>query len=133
MSQPLDDICIILVTWDPPANSNPSDIAQYNIIVNVTSQNITADSTSSCVHFLRVPNCRDASGVRIQVAAVNRFGCEGPNVEVQASLLHITAEGGSAPTSSKYLKVNVSSYAVPSLKAIIVYCTGTYTSYNTII
>ena len=89
-----------MVTWDPPANSNPSDIAQYYIVVNVTSQNITADSTSSCVHFLHVPNCRDAGGVRIQVAAVNRFGCEGPNVEVQASLLHTTTEGGSASTSS---------------------------------
>ena len=43
--QPLDNICIILVTWNPPANSNPSDIAQYNIIVSVASQNITADST----------------------------------------------------------------------------------------
>ena len=106
--QPLDNICIILVTWDPPANSNPSDIARYNIIiVNVTSQNITADSTSApSVHFLHIiPNCHN-DDVYIQIAAVNHFGCEGPNVEVQASLLFTTTEGGSASTSSKYLKVN---------------------------
>ena len=75
--------------------------------------------------MLHVPNCRDADDVCIQVAAVNRFGCEGPNVEVQASLLHTTAEGGSASTSSKYLKVNIISkfvYAMSSLKAIVVCC-----------
>ena len=101
ISHPLDTICIILVTWDPPANSNPSDIAQYNIIVNVTSQNITAVSTSSSVHFHHIPNCHN-NDVYIQIAAVNHFGCEGPNVEVQTSLLHTTTEVGSASTSSKY-------------------------------
>ena len=73
---------------------------------------------------LCIPNCRN-DDVCIQVAAVNRFGCEGPNVEVQASPLHTTAEGGSASTSSKYYINSKFFYAVPSLKAIIVYCTCT--------
>ena len=96
--------------WDPPADSNPSDIDQY--IVNVTSQNILADTVFSAIHVLRVPECDD--DIRIQVAAVNHFGCEGPNVEVQPSLLDIptapsenktasaTVQGGSASTSSRY-------------------------------
>ena len=106
-----ENICIILVQWDPPANTDQSDIDQY--IVNVTSRNIQADAVLSAIHVLPVPECDD--DIRIQVAAVNHFGCEGPNVEVQPSLLDdiptapsengtasTTVQGGSASTSSKY-------------------------------
>ena len=118
--RPLDNICIILVTWSPPANSDPSDVDQY--IVYVPSRNIRDDISSSTLITLTVPNCGD--DVRIQVAAVNRVGCVGMNSsEVQPSLLDIpaipatteggsnaTTEGGSASASisSKYLKVIVS-------------------------
>ena len=108
ISERIEDNCAILVTWDPPANTDQSDINHY--IVNVTSQNIPAFYVSSAIAILRVPNCRD--DIRIQVTAVNRIGCMGQNFEVQASLLDIPAastedeptsatEGGSASTSSK--------------------------------
>ena len=95
ISQLLDTICIILVTWDPPANSDLSDIAQYNsIILSVTSRNITVESNisaSESVHSLCVPNCRDMDDVSIQVAAVNQYGCKGPIVEVQATAASCTS------------------------------------------
>ena len=104
-----ENICIILVQWDPPANFDPSDIGQYR--VSVTPQGIV-DFEFSAISVLRVPNCHD-DDTRIQVAAVNRFGCVGMNSsEVQPSLLddipNATADGASTPAaSSKYFKVHV--------------------------
>jgi hypothetical protein len=106
-SSPVDNICIILVTWDPPANSDESDVDQY--IVYVPSRNIR-DVSSSTISTFTVPNCGEDT--RIQVAAMNRFGCVGmTSSEVQLALLDIptvptevgssTTEDGSAPTSSK--------------------------------
>ena len=119
ISPSVDNICIILVTWGPPANSDGSDINQY--IVYVPSRNIRDDVFTSTISALTVPNCID--DIRIQVAAVNHFGCVGMNSsEVQPSGLDIiptdtptedgsatttdggsamTTEGGSASTSSK--------------------------------
>ena len=93
ISQLIDNNCIILVAWSPPANSNGSDINQY--IVYVPSRNIRNDIFSSTLSTLTVPNCRD--GIGIQVAAVNRFGCVGLNSsKVQPSLLDIPT----APTEN---------------------------------
>ena len=91
----IDNNCIILVEWDPPASSNGSDIDRY--IVYVPSRSIT-DTESSTITVLSVPNCRDADV--ILVAAVNRFGCVGPNSpKVQPNLFFDgnaqTTEGGS--------------------------------------
>ena len=112
ISRPLDTICIILVEWDPPANSDPSDIDQY--IIYVPSRNIRDDVSSSSLSTLTVRNCGD--DIHIQVAAVNRVGCVGMNSsEVQLVLLDIPtvpnengsstieggSEGGSTLTSSK--------------------------------
>jgi hypothetical protein len=108
ISRPRDDICIILVQWDPPpANSDVSEIGQY--IVYVPSRNIRVVSTST-VSTLTVTNCGD--NVRIQVAAMNHIGCVGLNSsEVQPLLLDIptvptedgssTTGGGPTPTSGK--------------------------------
>ena len=104
MLWPRDNICTILVTWDPPANSDASDIAQY--VVYVQSQNISSSSSSI---NLTLSNCGD--DVRVQVAAVNRVGCVGMNSsEVLPILLDMptapaTTESGSASTSSKHLKI----------------------------
>ena len=88
VSPPIENVCIILVTWDPPANSDRSDIDRY--IVYVPSRNI-ADIESSAISVLRILNCRD--DIRIQVAAVNLFGCVGLNSsEVQPSLSFDTAQ-----------------------------------------
>jgi hypothetical protein len=115
ISRPRDDLCIILVTWDPPANGDVSDIDQY--IVYVPSRNIRDNISSSTISTVTVPNCGD--DIRVQVAAVNRVGCVGMNSsEVQPVLLAIptvptedgpsttgggsgTTEGGSTSTSSK--------------------------------
>ena len=100
-------ICIILVTWDPPANSDTSDIGQY--IVYVPSRNIRDDVSSSTITTLTVSNC--GVDTRVQVAAVNSVGCIGLNSsEVPPVLLddipNATAEGASTPAaSSKYFKV----------------------------
>ena len=107
VSRRLDNICIILVEWDPPANSDAADIGQY--IVYIPSRN-TRDVSSSTISTLAVPNCGD--DIRIQVAAVNRFGCVGMNSsEIQLTLLDIpiaptlggsaTTEGGSTSSSGK--------------------------------
>ena len=107
ISPPIGDTCIILVTWDPPANTDESNIDHY--IVYVPSRNIMNDIFfSSTISTLTVPNCHD--GVRIQVAAMNRFGCRGPYHEVKPSQLEVptvptgngsasTTEGG--PAASK--------------------------------
>ena len=104
ISRPIDTLCIILVQWDPPANSDASDIDQY--IVYVPSRNIEVTvSSSSPLTTLTVMNCGD--DIRIQVAAVNR-GCVGMNSsEVPLILLDIpnasttngsgTTEVGSTP------------------------------------
>jgi hypothetical protein len=106
ISRPVDNICIIMVQWDPPAIGDASDIGQY--IVYVPSRNIRDDiSYSFTLTTLMVPNCGD--DIRVQVAAVNRVGCLGMNSsEVQPILLDIPTapiENGSAPTSSKHLKI----------------------------
>jgi hypothetical protein len=87
------------VTWDPPANSDASDVDQY--IVYVPSRNIR-DVSPSTISTLTVPNCGEDTSVL--VAAVNRIGCVGMNSsQVQLSLLNIPmATTGSVPTSSKY-------------------------------
>ena len=78
----IENLCIILVTWAPPAGSDESDIDHY--IVYVPSRNILINE-SSTLTVLRIPNCHEDDG--ILVAAVNRFGCVGPNSsEVQPSL-----------------------------------------------
>ena len=118
ISRPRDNICIILVTWDPPANSDPSDIDQYRVYV--PSRNIS-DISSSTISTLTVPNC--GNDILVQVAAVNRIGCVGMNSsEVQLTRLDIpttsngngsatteggstTAEGRSVQTSSKWKKI----------------------------
>ena len=121
ISRPLDNLCIILVTWAPPTNVDPSDIDQY--IVYIPSQSIKMTvSSSSILSTLTVPNCGD--DIRVQVAAVNRDGCIGMNSsEVQPTLLDIptastsngnesatteggstTTERGSIQTSSKWKK-----------------------------
>ena len=101
ISQPSDGICIILVTWNHPTNSDASDIDQY--IVYVPSQNIRDDTSSSTISTLTVSNCGD--DIRIQVAAVNRIGCVGMNSSgIQPILLDIpttTTKGGCTSTSSK--------------------------------
>ena len=118
--RPRDNICIVLVIWDPPANSDTSDVDQY--IVYVPSRNIVMTvSSSSTLTTLTVPNCGD--DIHVQVVAVNRDGCVGMNSsEVQLTLLDIpiapitgsgngsttteggsaTTKGGSAQTSSKW-------------------------------
>ena len=108
ISRPVDNICVILVTWDPPANSDVFDIDQYRVYVR--SRNIRNDvSSSSTLTTLTVMNC--GVDIHIQVAAVSH-GCEGLNSsEIQLLLLDIptaptasgsaTTEGGSTPTSSK--------------------------------
>ena len=108
ISQPRDNLCIILVSWDPPANSGASDVDQY--IVYVPSRNIemTVQSSSSPLTTLTVMNCGD--DVRIQVAAMNRFGCGMNSSEVQPILLDdnivpnatVTVTTGGASPSSKY-------------------------------
>ena len=98
------------MTWDPP---DGSDIDYY--MVYVPSQNIMNIEPSAIAVF-HIQNCHD--NVSIQVAAVNRFGCIGPNSpEVKPSLLTVnrdrsttvipikggstTIEDGSPSTSSK--------------------------------
>lgn len=86
--------------WDPPINSVESDTDHY--LVYVPSRNIM-ENESSAISVLQVPKCGD--NIHIQVAAVNRFGCIGPNVDVLPRLLDrrtATTEGGSASNSSKY-------------------------------
>ena len=94
------------MTWDPPANSDPSDIDQYTVYV--PSRDIREDSLST-VSTLSVSNCGD--DIRIQIAAMNRVGCVGMNSsEVLLVLIDTpssptddgstTTQGGSAPTCS---------------------------------
>ena len=98
ISEPIGDNCIILVTWDPPANTDQSDIDRYT--VNVPSRNIV-DNETSAISLVRIPNCH--SDDSIQVAAVNRFGCVGMNSsEVQPSLSFnrlLTTEGTHGSTT----------------------------------
>ena len=99
VSERNENMCIILVQWDPPTNSDPSDIDRYR--VSATPQGIV-NSENSAISVLQVPNCRDED-TRIQVTAVNRVGCVGINSsEVRPSLLDIqtaTTANGSATTT----------------------------------
>ena len=83
-----ENVCLILVQWDPPASSSESDIDNY--IVYIPSRNIRSEQPTT-ISVLRVPNCRNGI-LFIQVAAVNR-GCIGPtSSEVQPSLFDIQTE-----------------------------------------
>ena len=84
--------CIILVTWNPPVNTDQSDINEYRVYVPSQGIMITESSAISVLHMLE---CGD--DLRIQVAAVNLFGCMGPNFEVQPRLPDIIS---SAPTEN---------------------------------
>lgn len=88
ISERIENDCVILVTWAPPASSNGSDIDHY--IVYIPSRNIV-DIESSAISVLLVPNCHDND--TIQVVAVNRFGCVGLNSsEVRPSLSFDSAQ-----------------------------------------
>ena len=101
----VDNNCIILVTWDPPANIDISDIDHY--IITVPSRNIMETETSA-ITALRIRNCHRNDS--IQVTAVSRFGCVGENsLQTRPSLLDIIARTtesitgtptGSTPTES---------------------------------
>ena len=89
------------MTWDPPANSDGSDIDQY--IVYVPSRGIRDNISNISSINLTLSNCGD--DIHVQVAAVNRVGCVGMNSsEVLAVPLDIptapaTTEGGSNTTT----------------------------------
>ena len=84
--------CTILVTWNPPANTDESDINEY--IVFVPSQGIRRTAPSA-ISVLSIRECSD--DIRIQVAAVNLFGCIGPSFDLQPSLSDIST----TPTENK--------------------------------
>ena len=76
-------MCIILVTWDSPADILQSDINNYTLYVSSGS---TVNETTA-IAILRVPNCR-SNDISIQVATVTQFGCVGQNSsEVRPTLL----------------------------------------------
>ena len=97
VSRVTENIYIILVQWDPPANTDLSDIGQYTVYV--PSQNIREVSGHFTISTVTVPSCND--DLRIQVAAMNRIGCVGINSSaVQPILLNIPTGHGSATTTS---------------------------------
>lgn len=84
--------CIIVVTWDPPANT--TDVDHY--IVSVPSRNISENNKLLTTDPLRVRNCHN--NISIHVAAVNHLGCEG-QADVLASLLG-TESAPNEPTTT---------------------------------
>ena len=96
ISRPTENICIVVVVWDPPANTAGADIDRY--IVYVPSRDIS-NTVSSTISTLTIWSCGD--DLHVQVAAVNRLGCVGMNSSVvRPILLDIPTEGGSANTIS---------------------------------
>ena len=94
ISRVMNNICIILVQWNPPAGSIGSDVDSYRTYVPSRNINVTSISTLSP---LTVMNCDN--DVRVQVAAVSGLGCVGQNSsEVQPDLLDVSTEDGSATT-----------------------------------
>ena len=92
----IDNNCIILVQWDPPANVDVSDIDHY--IITVPSQNIV-ETESAAIIALRIRNCHRNDS--IQVAAVSRFGCVGVNsLQTRPSLLDSIARATESITST---------------------------------
>ena len=78
------------MTWDPPANVGRFDIESY--IIYIPSRNIRSVSFSTTID-LTIPNCRDGNN-SIQVAAVNRLGCVGPNTShIPLSLVEMQDPG----------------------------------------
>ena len=81
--------CVVLVKWDPPANS--VDITHYNYVVYALNMNATINSL---ITSLPLRDCPESFGVK--VAAINRFGCIGMNSSEVNVTLQPTSE------SSKY-------------------------------
>ena len=78
--------CDFLVTWDPPTNIDRFDIDRYMIYVPLRNMAKVEVSTTT---VLNISDCRDSS-IRIEVSALNNFGCEGLNsTEIQPSLLEM--------------------------------------------
>ena len=93
-TQPVDNnICIILVTWVPPASIHQSDINHYTVYV---SSGRTMNETTA-IAILRVPNCR-SNDIGIRVATVTRFGCVGQNSSEVRPILLTTNTQTAAPT-----------------------------------
>ena len=79
------------MTWDPPASIGRFDIDRY--IIYAPLRNMMNISFSTTIG-LTIPNCRVGNN-SIQVAAVNRLGCVGPNSSyIQLSLLEIPSQTG---------------------------------------
>ena len=93
-TQPVNSICIILVTWDPPTDILQSDIDHYTVYISSGS---TVNETSA-IALLRVPNCR-SNDIGIQVAIVTRFGCIGRNSSEVRPILLTTNTQTAAPTN----------------------------------
>ena len=69
-----ENVCEILVKWDPPANS--VDIINYMVYVSALDMKVTT-YTDSFVSSLLLRDCPESFG--IIVTAINRFGCIGIN------------------------------------------------------
>ena len=86
MARQVSQDCNLLLTWNRPANTD-TDGLTYKIYV--PSRGIVIADVSDPNHEFNVVNCHD-DDVRVLVAAVNRFGCEGPNSsQIQPILLEM--------------------------------------------
>ena len=88
MARQVSQDCDLSLTWTHPANT---DINGLTYKIYVPLQGIMIANVSATNHEFNVINCRD-DDVRVLVAAVNRFGCEGQNssaVQVQPIPLEI--------------------------------------------
>lgn len=75
MARQVSQDCNLSLTWNHPTNTDSNGLT-YKIYV--PSRNIVIADVSDTNHELNVINCRD-DDVRVLVAAVNCFGCEGQN------------------------------------------------------
>ena len=86
MARQVSQDCNLFLTWNHPANT---DINGLTYKIYVPLRDIVIADVSNTNHEFNVINCRD-DDVRVLVAAVNRFGCTGPNSsQIQPILLEI--------------------------------------------
>ena len=87
--------CVMLVKWDPPANSH--DIDHYIVYVSMLNMAVTTDSP---IASLPLRDC--SKSVDVEVAAVSSFGCIGINSSEVRIQLTPQSTSPAASESSEY-------------------------------
>ena len=83
------EMCVLLIEWDPPSNINSLNIERYVINTSRKHEIPVTNETSTLASF--VSDCEDLIDLNISIAAVDRCGRMGVNTANFTPNIHSTS------------------------------------------